>query len=78
MATFPFDRDRLVLPEGATDREAAAIAAAIERALAEEGPMTGAPSVDPWRRAARIEAVGHHLDPGARPATDPWRVAGRW
>ena len=44
----------------ATAEEAAAIAAAIERFVAESGAASeGAPKrVDPWQRAALIEGVG--------------------
>lgn len=80
MATYRFDpsEPRLVVPAGATEREAAAIAAAIERALAAEGADADEPAVDPWRRAARLEAVGGRSTRRAARHPDPWRAASRW
>ena len=77
------DPPGLRLPPDATDDEAAAIAAALERWLTEEGQAGGPRSGDPWagRRfafAARLEKVtgrSVRVPPGV-PA-DPWAAVDR-
>lgn len=78
MATFRFEDGRLRLPAAASDREAAAIVAAVECALAADTAPDDEERMDPWRLAARLEGVGASRPPGGRsPPRDPWRVAGR-
>ncbi len=49
----------MVVPPSATDEEAAAIAAAIERFAHDTSPAPADPgeSLDPWTRAAMLEGV---------------------
>jgi hypothetical protein len=42
---------------GASDEEAAAIAVALERFLAETAPAPAGPQVSPWQRAALDEGI---------------------
>lgn len=69
-----------VTPE-ADDAEAAAIAAVIQRYLADVAAAEGDDETgddDRWARAARLEAVaGHRPRDGRDRAGDPWVVAGR-
>ncbi|MSO40644.1 MAG: hypothetical protein EXQ70_01875 [Solirubrobacterales bacterium] len=53
----------------ASEEEAAAIAAAIERRLGESAaPLAGEPQIGGWQRAALLEGVDH------APARVPWML----
>ena len=56
---------RIVAP-GASPQEAAAVAAALERFMRETAPAPAEPVVNPWVRAARLEAV-NRAEPEAEP-----------
>jgi hypothetical protein len=58
---------RIVAP-GASPQEAAAVAAALERFMRETAPAAAPaePAVNPWVRAARLEAV-NRAEPEAEP-----------
>ena len=64
----PRPRIELVSP-APSKPEAAAIAAAIERFLAETAPAPAAApaSISPWQRAALLEGIG-----ARQPALSPW------
>jgi hypothetical protein len=58
---------------GASEDEAAAIAAALERFLAETAPESATPKPNPWRRAALYEGAG-----GDEGTVDPWGDEWSW
>lgn len=65
-----------VVAPGAGPEEAAAIAAALERFLADTAPalVTDTPATDPWTRSAILEAVGLTA-PTPWGDSEPWRGA---
>lgn len=69
---MPNRRPRLqLIAPTASPEEAAAVVAALERFMRETAPVLAAPAeqVDPWRRAALIEAVSRE---DSTDVFDPW------
>jgi hypothetical protein len=61
----------LICPS-ASPAQAAAIVAALERFMRDTAPPLAPPPrpIDPWLRAAMLEAVSHHGSPKEEP--EPW------
>lgn len=69
---MPNRRPRLqLIAPSASPEEAAAVVAALERFMRETAPVLAAPPerIDPWRRAALMEAVSREDSPDV---FDPW------
>jgi hypothetical protein len=64
-----------IVAPGASEEEAAAISAGIERFIAETTPTPAASSrsANPWQRAALLEGVGR-----TQPAPSPWGGSAPW
>jgi hypothetical protein len=58
-----------LLTEPASEAEAAAVVAALERFLTETAPPPGTPSQSPWQRAALQEGVSRSMDLAWRPGS---------